>query len=112
MQTNIISSLKHQNNMNQADFVIFAELNRERFDEILQSLKDQFNDVQSGRQGDDWIWIHLADDDKIEIDSFFSMQLEVKGKYKHLAVVTQILQQMDDEWIIQVFDSPKMDTTR
>jgi hypothetical protein len=40
------------------------------------------------------------------------MQLEVKGKYKHLADVTQILQQMDDEWILQVFDPPKMDTTR
>jgi len=39
--------------MNQDDFVIFAELNRENFDEILHTLKEHFDHVQSGRQGDD-----------------------------------------------------------
>jgi hypothetical protein len=99
-------------NTNQDEFVIFAELYRDNFDEILQSLTDQFKDIQSGRQGDDWIWIHLTEDDKIEIDSFFSMQLEVKGKYKHQATATQILQNMEDNWVIQVFDPPKIDLTR
>jgi hypothetical protein len=98
--------------MHQDDFAIFAELNREQFDEILRTLEKHFKNIQSGRQGDDWIWIHLTDDDKIEIDSFFSTELEVKGKYKYFAVVTQILQQMDDEWIIHVFDPPQMDTTQ
>ena len=99
-------------NTNQDDFVIFAELNRERFDEILRTLTEQFKDIQSGRQGDDWIWIHLDDDDKIEIDSFFSMQLEVKGKYKHYQIAKQVLQNIEKNWIIQVFDPPKIDTTR
>jgi len=103
MQTNI---------MKQDEFVIFAELNRERFDEILQTLMEHFKDIQYGRQGDDWIWIHLTDDDKIEIDSFFSMQLEVKGKYKHLTLVTQILQDLDERYILQIFDPPKIDMTR
>jgi hypothetical protein len=98
--------------MHQDDFAIFAELNREQFDEILRTLEKHFKNIQSGRQGDDWIWIHLTDDDKIEIDSCFSMELEVKGKYKHLAVVTENLQHLDNSWIIQVFDPPKMDTTR
>jgi hypothetical protein len=39
--------------MNQDEFVIFAELYRDNFDEILQSLGEQFKDIQSGRQGDD-----------------------------------------------------------
>ena len=103
MQTNI---------MKQDEFVIFAELNRERVDEILQTLMEHFKDIQYGRQGDDWIWIHLTDDDKIEIDSFFSMQLEVKGKYKHLTLVTQILQDLDERYILQIFDPPKIDMTR
>ena len=98
--------------MNQDDFVIFAELHRDNFDEILQSLTEQFKNIQSGRQGDDWIWIHLTDDDKIEIDSFFSMQLEVKGKYQHIPVVRQILHKMKDDWILQVFNPPKIDMTR
>ena len=97
--------------MNQDDFFIFAELNRDKFDEILQTLKSHFENVESGRQGDDWIWIHLGDD-KIEIDSFFSMNLEVKGMYKYLPVVQQILQELDADWVLEIFDPPKPDLTR
>ena len=97
--------------MNQDDFVIFAELNRERFDEILQTLMGQFKDIQSGRQGDDWIWVHF-EDDKIEIDSFFSMDLEVKGQYAQYPFAMQILHELKDDWILQVFDPPKIDMTR
>lgn len=98
--------------MNQDDFVIFAELDRDKFDEVLQTLMKHFEHIESGRQGDDWIWIHLTDEDKIEIDSFFSMQLEVKAKYKHHPFVIQILHEMKKDWILQVFDPPKIDMTR
>jgi len=98
-------------NMDQNEFVIFAELHRDHFDEILRSLTEQFKDIQSGRQGDDWIWIHLGDD-KIEIDSFYSMELEVKGKRRHYTVAIQAIQKLDDSWITQVFDPPKVDLTR
>jgi len=97
--------------MNQDDFVIFAELNRDKFDEILQTLMKHFENIEYGRQGDDWIWINLPDD-KIEIDSFFSMQLEVKGKYKHVVIVDQLLQDLDEGYILQIFDPPKIDLTR
>jgi len=97
--------------MNPNDFVIFAELYRDHFDEILQALAEHFEHIQSGRQGDDWIWIHLGND-KIEIDSFYSMELEVKGKYEHLAVARQTLQKMKSNWILHVFDPPKIDLTR
>lgn len=97
--------------MNQDEFVIFAELNRDRFDEIVQTLMSHFENIQFGSQGDDWIWIHLADD-KIEIDSFFSMELEVKGKYTYLPVIRRILQILKEDWILKVFDPPKIDTTR
>lgn len=99
------------NNMNQDEFVIFAELNRNHFDEILQTLSEQFKNIQSGRQGDDWIWIHLGED-RIEIDSFYSMELEVKGKRKHHTTAMQIIQKMEKSWIIQVYDPPKVDLTR
>lgn len=98
-------------NMNQDDFVIFAELNRDQFDEIVQTLVSHFENIQFGSQGDDWIWIHLADD-KIEIDSFFSMNLEVKGRYTYLPVIRRILQMLKEDWILKVFDPPKIDTTR
>ena len=98
-------------NINQDNFVIFAELDRDRFDEILQALTKYFENIQYGRQGDDWIWIHVGED-KVEIDSFFSMQLEVKGKYKYLETVRQVIQKMENDWIVQVFNPPKADLTR
>ena len=97
--------------MNQDEFVIFAELNRDHFDDILQSLMGQFKNIQFGRQGDDWIWIHLGDD-KIEIDTFYSMELEVKGKRKHYMAAMQAVQEMDDRWILQIYNPPKVDLTR
>lgn len=97
--------------MDQNTFVIFAELRRDHFDEILQTLKRYFEHIESGRQGDDWIGIHI-DNDTIEIDSFYSMELEIKGKLQHLVVVSQFLQQMAQDWIIQIFDPPKNDMTR
>ena len=97
--------------MNPDDDVVFAELNRDNFDEILQTLQSHFEHVEHGRQGDDWIWIHLGDE-KIEIDSFFSMNLEIKGKLGHLPVVRQILAQLQTEFILKVFDPPKLDLTR
>ena len=97
--------------MNQDDLVIFAELNRAKFDLILKTLMEHFENIEYGRQGDDWIWIPLGDD-KIEIDSFYSMNLEVKGEYEHLVFVRQVLKELKDDWILEVFDPPKVDMTR
>lgn len=97
--------------MDQDEFVIFGELKREQFDEILQTLKEHFKNMDHGRQGDDWIWIQFADD-KIEIDSFYSMNLEIKGKRKQCMVAMQILHKMENDWIIEIFDPPRIDMTR
>lgn len=97
--------------MAQDDFVIFAELDREKFEDILDRLMKYFQNIQFGRQGDDWIWIHV-EDDRVEIDSFTSMQLEVKGRQKHSKTVKTILQLLEKDWILNRFDPPKEDLTR
>lgn len=97
--------------MAQDDFVIFAELKREKFEDILDRLAKYFQNIQFGRQGDDWIWIHV-EDDRIEIDSFFSEQLEVKGRLKHSKAVRETLKFMEKGWILKRFDPPKEDLTR
>lgn len=93
------------------EFVIFAELKREKFEELVQALTVHFENIAFGRQGDDWIWIHFAND-KIEIDSFYSLNLEVKGKYEQQTKARQILQLLESDWILKVFDPPKPDLTR
>lgn len=97
--------------MEQDDFFIFAELNRERFEDILDRVMKHFQNIQFGRQGDDWIWIH-TDDGRIEIDSFFSEQLEIKGGRKHANTIKHILGIVEKDWILKRFDPPKEDLTR
>ena len=97
--------------MDENGHVIFAELNRDKFEDILDRLMKFYPSVQFGRQGDDWIWIHV-EDDKIEIDSFFSEQLEVKGRQRHSKTIKHILQVIEKEWILKRFDPPKADLTR
>src|SRR5262245_20230654 len=96
--------------MNQDEFVIFAELKREKFEEIVQTLTTHYKNIDYGSQGDDWIWIHFTNE-KIEIDSFYSMNLEVKGKRKQYMAVIQILHKLANNWIVQIFDPTKIDTT-
>lgn len=97
--------------MTQDEFVIFAELNREKFEDILDRLMKYFQGIQFGRQGDDWIWVHV-EDERIEIDSFTSEQLEVKGRRKHSKTVQDILRFIEKEWILNRFNPPKKDLTR
>lgn len=97
--------------MEENEFVIFAELERDNFEEILARLMQYYPGIQSGRQGDDWIWVHF-DDEKVEIDSFTSMQLEVKAKRRQTAVVRKLLSLMEPGWVLQVFDPPREDLTR
>jgi len=97
--------------MNQDEFVIFAELDREHFESILERLKQSPQVIQSGRQGDDWIWINFRYG-KIEIDTFYSMNLEVKGRREQYDSVNQLLKSLDIKWIIAVFNPPKIDLTK
>ena len=97
--------------MDQDENVIFAELDREKFEDICDRLAQHFQNIQSGREGDDWIWLHVGDE-KIEIDSFYSERLEVKGRRKDYNTVQNLLGLIEKEWILRRFNPPKIDLTR
>ncbi|NOH00685.1 MAG: hypothetical protein HND47_01265 [Chloroflexi bacterium] len=97
--------------MKQDEFVIFAELDREKFEDILERLMKFFQMVQFGRQGDDWIWVHFTDG-KVDIDSFTSQALQVKGRRAQQKSARQILDCLEKEWIIRKFNPPQADLTR
>lgn len=97
--------------MKQDDFVIFAELNREKFEDILERLMKFYQMVQFGRQGDDWIWVHFSDG-KIDIDSFSSDNLQVKGKKTQARSAKELLEYLEKDWVIKKFNPPQPDLTR
>ncbi len=97
--------------MKQDEYVIFAELDRSKFEQILDKLKLHFQDIQFGRQGDDYIWVNFSKN-KIEIDTFYSMNLEVKGRREQYPQYKQILSYLENEWIIKEFNPLKVDLTK
>ncbi len=96
--------------MDQNEKVIFAELKRDSFALIVEALKITFNDFDHGSQGDDWIWIE-KEGKKVEIDSFNSLELEIKGPRVTYGIVKEILHLLSEEWILKIFDKPKLDLT-
>src|SRR5688572_14045733 len=97
--------------MDQDEFVIFAELDRAKFEEILARLKLHFQNIEFGRQGDDYIWVNYSNS-RIEIDTFYSMNLEVKGRRSGYSLYKEILSCLENEWIIQEIIPPKADLTK
>lgn len=96
--------------MDQDEKVIFAELDRESFPAIVATLTARFDGIQYGSQCDDWIWIECGGM-KIEIDSFYSLQLELKGPRRAFGLAGEILALMMPGWIVVRFPVPKPDLT-
>lgn len=97
--------------MDQNEQVIFAVLERKHFDAIVAALARHFGEIEYGSQGDDWIWIERRDV-RIAIDSFFSMQLDVKGPRRGYGLAQEILSLMKPEWIETVYAPPITDPTQ
>ncbi len=95
----------------QDEYVIFAELKRDHFDDIRQEVEKRDTKIQYGYQGGVCLWLHYSDG-KIEIDSFYSLHLEIKGRKRKKDLAYEILSCMQPEWIITTFNPPKIDLTR
>ena len=96
--------------MNQNEQVIFAELRRSDFEIIVSILSARFRRMIWGPQGDDWIWI-FSKGYKLEIDSFYSLHLDVRGLRRSYGLVRKILCSLPPSTIIKEFEILKRDLT-
>ncbi|MGV3741312.1 MAG: hypothetical protein ACO1NO_03270 [Burkholderiaceae bacterium] len=92
--------------------MIFAELQypqhySDAHDELLLFICTRFSQVQSGHQGDSWIWI-LDGGEKVAIDTFSSMKHQVKSD-KHGPHVQQVLEALQRQYKINVFSVPELE---
>lgn len=90
--------------------MIFAELEYEQdysafHEELVAFLNRSFSNVQSGLQGDSWIWI-LDGGEKVAIDTFTSMKHQVKSSTNgpHVQKVIDALQL---KFKLRVFREPE-----
>lgn len=90
--------------------MIFAELEYEQdysalHDELVAFLNRSFSNVQSGLQGDSWIWI-LDGGEKVAIDTFSSMKHQVKSATNG-PHVQKVIDALKSRYKLRILDIPE-----
>ena len=92
--------------------MIFAEMEYQKHyddfhDELLAFIAAQFSHVQSGHQGDSYIWIGEGEE-KVAIDTFTSMKHQIKSPKPgpHVQNVIDILLL---KFKVRVYDKPEFE---
>ena len=92
--------------------MIFAEMEyQEHYSdfhaELVAFVAAHFSQVQSGLQGDSWIWI-LDGDEKVSIDTFTSMRHQIKSP-KAGAHVKRVIEILLPKFEMKVYEEPELE---
>ena len=93
--------------------MIFAEMvYNQHYDDmhepLLQLIKSRFKRVESGHQGDSYIWI-LEGEEKVVIDTFSSMKHQIKSESINSTLVKIVIQAIQEKYMLIVFNEPKLE---
>lgn len=75
------------------------------FDELLPHIRAGFSDVQSGVQGDAWIWI-FRDGEKVAVDTFYSMQFEINAD-DDSDLLRDVIAHIERKYPVRRYDEPR-----
>ena len=92
--------------------MIFAELKYENeygdiHDQLVSFLSKSFVKMESGLQGDSWIWIHVGVD-KVAIDTFTSTKHQVKSA-KPGPHVNKVINVLKSKYKLSIFENPELE---
>ncbi len=75
------------------------------YDELLAHVRAGFDEVQSGVQGDAWIWI-FRDGEKVAVDTFYSMQFEINSDAES-ALLRDVIAHIGQKYPVRHYDEPR-----
>jgi hypothetical protein len=92
--------------------MIFAELQYDScYSEVhallVALLAANFSNLQSGLQGDSWVWV-TEGEHKVAIDSFTAMHHQVKSA-AHSALVDQVIEVLGRQYKLRIFNPPEFE---
>ena len=92
--------------------MIFAELAYDKrysdfHSELLVCLRSDFSNLQSGLQGDSWIWI-MDGEEKVAIDTFTSMKHQIKSR-KPGVHVQNVIEKLLRHFEVKVYAEPVLE---
>lgn len=76
-------------------------------DELVEYLQTKFSEIQSGHQGDSWIWI-TDGNEKVEIDTFTSMKHKIKSAHDG-NLVQNVMATLSAKYKLRVYEIPELE---
>lgn len=75
------------------------------YPKLLSVIKSRFGNVQSGLQGDAWIWI-LDGNEKVALDTFSSMKFQIKSDKRGGKLLEEVIELLQKEFQFHIYDEP------
>lgn len=85
--------------------LVYPECYQDIHDGIRSFIEDRFEQVESGLQGDSWIWIWI-ENDKVEIDTFSSMKHQIKSS-RAGSHVDSVIDALKSRYTIHEYPNPE-----
>ena len=80
----------------------------EIYSELLSFVGEHFKNIESGLQGDAYIWIELGNE-KVSIDTFNSMQFQIKSNKSDGVLLEKVLLKLKEKYQIDLYKEPYED---
>lgn len=87
--------------------LVYPECYEDIHDGIRSLLEGRFDHVDSGLQGDSWIWIWI-EEDKVEIDTFTSMKHQIKSS-RAGSHVDSVIDALKSHYTIHEYPAPELE---
>lgn len=93
--------------------MIFAEIASDVsyydiYPKLLQLVQQAFSNVESGVQGDAWIWIYEGEE-KVALDTFTSMRFQIKSDNINGLLVQKVISKLDVHYELYIYDDPELE---
>ena len=76
--------------------------------ELVSYLEERFSTIEHGLQGDSWIWI-FEGDDKVEIDTFYSMKHQIKSPATDSPLVIKVIEFIGAKYKLTIYEEPEFE---
>jgi hypothetical protein len=73
--------------------------------ELLEFMKIHFRNVESGSQGDAYIWI-TSKGEKVSLDTFSSMRFQIKANSSSNSLVKLVVNTLKKQYTVQLYPEP------
>lgn len=73
---------------------------------LVEFLSSHFSKLESGLQGDSWIWIHEGDE-KVAVDTFSSMQHQLKTNAPNGNLIRKVIDALATKYNLKVYEEPE-----